>query len=340
MTAVTKDSNAIEIVLGTALGYLVSRSLHAAAELGIADTLKTSAKTVDEIAAAVGAKPESLYRVLRVLAMHGIFAEGDGKTFSLTPAAELLQTGAMRDGVLLCGEVAGDGSWWNAAGILKDSVTTGEPAFEKMYGRGFFEYIESRPPCREYFDRGMANFSTGENAAIAGSYDFSNFREIVDIGGGQGGFLAEILKCCPRATGTLFDLSAVVDNPVYLSDADFNGRWKKYSGDFFTAVPDSADAYILKRILHDWSDERCLEILRACRRAMRDDSVLLVVDSIIPSGNTPHPGKVMDILMMIFGEGRERTEADFQNLFEAAGLKLSKITPTPTALTVIEALPV
>lgn len=336
----TNETGAMEIVLGTALGYLVSRSLHVVAELGIADVLKTDAKNVEEIALTVGAKPESLCRLLRVLAMRGIFAETDNKTFSLTPAAELLQQGIMRDGVLLCGEVTGDGSWWNAVGILKESVSTGEPAFDKLHGKGFFEYIASRPNCRDWFDRGMANFSAGENPAIADSFNFSNFQQIIDIGGGQGGFLAEILKRCPNTKGTLFDLADVVENPAYLNNSELNGRWERKSGDFFSSVPENADAYILKRILHDWSDERCVEILGSCRRAMKDDSVLLVVDSIIPAGNVPHPGKVMDILMMIFAEGRERTETDFQNLFDQAGLKLSKITNTPTALTIIEAMPV
>jgi hypothetical protein len=335
-----KEKEAIEIVLGTALGYLVSRSLHVATELGIADMLKAGAKNIDDIALEVGANPQHLYRLLRVLAMHGIFAESDYKTFSLTPAAELLQRGMMRDGVLLCGEVTGDGSWWKAVGVLKDSVVTGEPAFERLFGKGFFEYIESRPNCREWFDRGMANFSTGENSAIASSYNFSIFRNIMDIGGGQGGFLTEILKLNQNAQGTLFDVPEVVENPAYFSDSDLEGRWEQKSGDFFAAVPENADAYILKRILHDWSDERCIEILRSCRRAMSKNSVLLVIDSIIPSGNTPHSGKVMDILMMVFAEGRERTEADFQNLFEQAGLKLSNISTTPTALTIIEALPI
>lgn len=331
-----KELGAIEIVLGTALGYLVSRSLHVAAELGIADILKESPKSIDEIASAVGADAKSLYRLLRVLSMHGIFAEEGSKFFRLTPAAELLQQGILRDGVLLCGEVAGDGSWWKAVGDLKSSVITNKPA----YGEGFFEYIETRPHCREWFDRGMANFSVGENPAIASAYDFSKFKRIVDVGGGQGGFLAEILKLYPTVTGTLFDMSAVIENPTYLNIAELEGRWEKISGDFFGSVPENGDAYILKRILHDWSDEKCVEILRSCRKAMNENAVLLVVDSIIPAGNTPHPGKVMDILMMIFGEGRERIEADFQHLFEQADLKLTKITPTQTSLAIIEAVPV
>ncbi len=335
-----KELEPIEIILGTALGYLVSRSLHVATELGIADFLKNEPKSIEEIASAVGAESKSLYRVLRVLAMHGIFAEDDNKFFRLTPTAELLQQGIMRDGVLLCGEVTGDGSWWNAVGDLKNSVVTGEPAFDKMFGEGFFEYIGTRPNCREWFDRGMANFSAGENAVIANAHDFSKYPQIVDVGGGQGGFLAEILKLYPNVKGTLFDVSAVTENSVYLNDSELNGRWEKVSGDFFSSVPANADAYILKRILHDWSDEKCVEILRSCRQAMAKDSVLLVVDSIIPAGNIPHPGKVMDILMMVFAEGRERTEADFQQLFAQADLKLSKVTNTPTALTIIEAVPI
>lgn len=329
----------VEVVMGMALGYLVSRSLHVATELGIADLIKDAPKSVDELASSTGAHRESLYRLLRVLAAYGVFAENERGQFVTTPAAGLLQQGVMRDGVLLCGEVTGDGSWWNAVGTLRHSIMTGEPAFQRQHGIGFFDYLVDHPECGQWFDRGMANFATAENPAIAGAYDYTQFGQIVDIGGGQGGLLAEILKRHPNARGTLFDLPGVIRNPVYLHNEAFPDRWATVGGDFFQSIPAGGDAYVLKRILHDWSDEQCVRILRCCREAMSDRARLLVVDAVIPIGNMPHPGKVMDILMMVFASGRERTENEFRELFANANLQLTHITTTPSSLSIIEAIP-
>jgi hypothetical protein len=329
----------VDVVTGIALGYLVSRSLHVATELGIADLLKDGPKTIAELASSTGAHRESLYRLLRTLATQGVFAEDEPGRFVTTPAAVLLQQGVMRDGVLLCGEVTGDSSWWQAVGALRHSVMTGEPAFQRQHGMGFFDYLRDHPECGQWFDRGMANFATAENPAIAGAYDFAQSAQIVDVGGGQGGLLAEILTRHPNVRGTLFDRPEVVRHPVYLSQEAFPERWTTVGGDFFQAVPAGGDAYVLKRILHDWSDEQCLRILRCCRAAMGDRARLLVVDAVVPAGNAPHPGKVMDILMMVLAEGRERTEQEFRELFGQAGLQLTNITMTPSTLAIVEAIP-
>ncbi len=330
----------VEVITNIALGYLLSRSLHVATELGIADLLKNGAKTVEELASSTGAHRQALYRLLRTLAAQGVFAEHEPGRFVTTPAAALLQQDAMRDGVLLCGEVTGDGSWWHAVGALRHSVMTGEPAFHRQHGMGFFDYLRVHPACSQWFDRGMANFATAENPAIASAYDYARFRHIIDLGGGQGGLLAEILTRHPRVRGTLFDLPEVVRNPVHLSKAALPGRWSTVGGDFFQAIPAGGDAYVLKRILHDWSDEQCVRILRCCRAAMGTDARLLVVDAVVPTGNAPHPGKVMDILMMVFAEGHERTEQEFTELFGKAGLQLTTVTATPSTLAIIEVMPV
>lgn len=329
----------VEIVMNMALAYLVSKSLHVATELGIADMLRDGPKSIDVLATRTGAHRESLHRLLRTLASHGVFSEGEPGYFSPTAASELLRQDFMRDGVLLCGEVTGDGSWWSAVGDLRHSVMTGEPAFDRHHGMGFFDYLSHHPECGRWFDRGMANFASAENPAIAGAYDFARFERVVDVGGGQGGLLAEILRHHGGVRGTLFDLSEVVRNPVYLSSLGLPARWTADSGDFFQAVPAGADAYVLKRILHDWSDEHCVRILRCCRAAMGRQAKLLVVDAVLPAGNASHPGKVMDILMMVFGKGRERAESEFAALFEQAGLRLSGIISTPSALAILEASP-
>jgi hypothetical protein len=330
---------AVEIVMNLALGYLVSRSLHVATELGIADLVEGGPKSVEALAGCTGAHGETLRRLLRTLAMHGVFAEDEHGRFATTPAARLLQAGAMRDGVLLCGDVTGNGSWWQAAGALRHTVMTGEPAFDRKHGMGFFEYLQRHPECGRWFDRGMANFAAAENPAIAAAYDYARFGHVVDIGGGQGGLLAEILARHPRVRGTLFDLPQVVRHPAYLDKDALSDRWKSVGGDFFEAVPTGGDAYLLKRILHDWGDEQCVRILRCCRKAMGPRARLLVIDAIVPAGNTPHPAKVMDILMVVFAAGRERTQEEFAALFARADLRLANVTTTPSTLSIVEAVP-
>ena len=331
-----------EIIIGMALSYLVSRCLHVAAELGIADLLKDGPRSTEDLARATGAHEMSLHRVLRTLAAHGVFAEESPSGFQLTPAAALLRTGtpdSLRDAVRMVGDLAGDGSWWKAVGSLRDSVLTGEPGFNQIHGRGFFEYLIEHPEAGAWFDRGLANFAAPENAAIVAAYSFAKFKRVVDVGGGQGGLLAEILKADQSLMGTPFDLPQVVRNPAYLTLAGVANRCEIIGGDFFADIPRGGDAYILKRILHDWGDQQCLEILRRCREAMDETDRILVVDAVLPEGNRPHPGKVMDILMMVLCEGRERKEQEVRELYARAGSQLTKVIPTQSVLSIVERQP-
>ncbi len=328
----------VELIMNLSLSYLVSRSVHVAAELGIADLLRDGPKTIETLAARLGAHPPSLRRLLRTLASYGVFSEDEQRQFTLTPAAALLQQGAMRDGVLLCGDVAGDGSWWNAVGALRDSVMTGQPAFECQQGRRFFDYLQEHPDCGTRFDRGMANFATAENPVIAEAYDFSRCAHLVDVGGGQGGLLGEILARYSTVCGTLFDLPHVLHHSTGFQKNALADRWRTVEGDFFQSVPSGGEAYLLKRILHDWSDEQCVRILRNCAKVMSPTSTLLVIEAVVPPGNRSHPAKVMDMLMMVFGEGRERSEQEFTALFHQAGLNLHAIIPTQSTLSVLEVL--
>jgi hypothetical protein len=325
--------------MNLALAYLVSRSLHVASELRLADLLPAGGATPQELAARCGAHAPSLGRLLRTLAAHGVFHEDEHGRFHVNGAAALLRSDVMRDGVLLCGEVTGDGSWWNAVGALRHSVASGEPAFDRQHGVGFFDYLRTHPECAAWFDRGMACFSAAEDPAVAAAWDCSAARRVVDVGGGQGGLLAEILARHRGAHGILFDLPHVVAQPAALAARAPRERWSAEAGDFFERVPAGADVYVLKRILHDWGDEQCVRILHACRAAMGEHSRLLVADAVLPPGNAAHPAKVMDILMMVFAPGRERTEREFAVLFERAGLRLARVLPTASTLSLVEAVP-
>lgn len=331
-----------EGVFNLALAYLASRGLHVATELGIADLLKDGPKSTEELARTTGAHQQSLYRLLRMLAAHGVFAEDPPEHFRLTPMAAVLQVGvagSVYDSVRMIGDMAGDGSWWTAVGHLRHSVMTGEPGFNYVHGTGFFDYLGKHPEADTWFDRGLANFATAENPAIVSCYDFGQFRRIVDVGGGQGGFLTEVLKAFPSVTGMLYDRPQVVQEPAYLKAAGLMTRCDVAGGDFFQSIPKGGDVYVLKRILHDWNDEQCVQILRVCREAMEANARLLVVDAVVPPGNDPHPGKIMDMLMMVLLEGQERTEQEFATLYQRAGLKLTRVIPTPSVLSIVEGTP-
>lgn len=333
------QTSAQEVILALALSYLPSRGLHVANELSIADFLRDGPRSIEELARATGVHQQSLYRLLRMLAGFGVFAEESPGRFQLTSSSAALITGvpdSLHDAVKMLGDMIGDGSWWTAAGYLDHSVRTGEPAFDHVHATSFFEYLGRHREASRWFDRGLANFAIPENAAIVSAYDFTPFRKIVDVGGGQGGFLAAVLSAYPSAFGTLYDRDTVVAEPAHLITAGLIDRCEVVAGDFFESVPPGGDVYILKRILHDWNDQRCTEILRTCRSAMDAKARILVVDAVVPSGNEPHPSKVMDILMMLLVEGRERTEGEFRELFQLAGLKLTRIVATPSVLSIIE----
>jgi hypothetical protein len=325
------NQNPLEQLNGLMFGWFVSRAIYVAAELGIADLLRDGPKTIDQLASATGAHRQALYRLLRMLAGYGVFAEDRAGRFELTPAAALLQSGMLRDAARMFGEAD-----WNAYGNLLHSIKTGEPAFAQVHGTGFFDYLGAHPEAQMRFDRGMGNIANAENPVVANSYDFGKFRRVVDVGGGRGGFLAEVLKAHPAVHGVLYDQPQVVANPAYLATAGVLDRCEVIGGNFFESVPKGADAYVLKRVIHDWNDDTCEGILRRCRDAVIDGGRVIVVDAVVLEGNDFDFGKTIDLLMMVLLDGRERTEADFRTLFGRAGLKLNRIVPTTSGASLVE----
>ena len=269
-----------------------------------------------------------------MLASYKVFEETEDGRFELTPAGALLQSGALRDFARFFSDAD-----WNAYGALLHNVKTGEPAFNHVNGTGFFEYLGAHPEARQRFDRGMSNAANTENPAIAACYDFSGYQPIVDVGGGRGGFLAEVLKTHAAPRGVLYDQQQVVAHPDYLTAAGVIDRCEIAAGSFFESVPSGGDLYILKRVMHDWPDDVCLGILRRCRDAVDKHGRIIVVDAVVPAGNQAHLSKTVDILMMVLLDGRERTESEFRDLFAGAGLKLTRVVPTPSPLSIVEAIP-
>lgn len=320
-------------------GYWVTQALYVAAKLGIADLLGEGPVNCNDLARKTHTHPQSLYRTLRALASVGVFTEAAPEHFALTPLAALLQSGtpnSMRALAIMYAE-----EQYRAWGDMLHSVRTGQPAFEHQFGMDVFAYFLHNPEAGAIFNRAMTGLTSQVADALANTYDFSKFGTIVDIGGNLGTMIVSILKRNPQARGILFDRPNVVASAAeYLAEAGVEDRCRCIGGDFFTAVPGGGDAYLLASILHDWDDERCIAILRNCRRVMPIHGKLLVVELVLPPGDVPHPGKWVDLHMLVMASGRERTEAQYRSLFLAAGFDLANMSLIPGGQSVVEAVPV
>jgi SAM-dependent methyltransferase len=325
VTAVPPPGALLQMVTG----YWVSQAIYVAAKLGIADLLKDGPKSYDELAKATGTHKRSLYRLLRALASVGVFAEAEDGRFGLTPLGECLQTGipgSVRALTINHGE-----RLYRAWGELLHSVRTGEIAFNHIFGMDVWQYAAQSPESAAIFSEAMAELTTQVSTAVVTAYDFSRFSKIVDIGGGNGTLIISILQANPKMSGVLFDLPYVVENArKHLDATDLIGRCEVVAEDFFASVPGGGDAYILKNIIHDWDDERALKILQNCHRAMAENGKLLLVEGVIPPGNEPSFGKLVDLNMLVMAGGCERTEAEYRTLFAAAGFKLTNVVPLPS----------
>ena len=318
-------------------GRWVSQLVFVAAKLELADHLKHGSRTVEELATAAEVHAPALYRVLRALASFGVFAETKDKRFKLTPLAVTLQKavpGSLHAVALLFEDKFSRDPWAE----LLHGVKTGEVPFLTAHGVSPFEYLEKHPETLKIFGEAMTSVSSMENPAIAAAYQFSGIRTVVDAGGGHGSLLGAILKANPKLKGVLFDQPSVISRAKqdrYVTHKGISGRCTLESGDFFEAVPKNGDAYMMKRVLHDWNDERCTKILANCCAAMRENGRVLVIDSVVAPGNDPDRGKLLDMQMLVIG-GRERTKREFATLFSKAGLKLTRVIPTKCPLSIVE----
>jgi ubiquinone/menaquinone biosynthesis C-methylase UbiE len=319
-------------------GGLMQQCICVAVKLGIPDLLAEKPQTVAELATQTETHESSLYRVLRLLASAGVFAKNSDGKFELTPIAELLRKDApnsMRDFAILLGE-----DWmWHAWLELMYSVKTGEVAHEKVQGMSSFEYFEKNEKAGKVFNRAMTNLSQMVVPAIVEAYDFSGAAKIVDIAGGHGFLLSGILKANPHLHGVLFDLPYVIENAGELLEKEgVASRVELVSGDFFESVAAGGDIYIMKHIIHDWNDGRSVKILQSIHRAMNENGKLLIVEMVVPEGNEPSPSKMLDIEMLVMEGGKERTEKEYRDLLAAADFRLTRIVPTRSPYSIVEAV--
>lgn len=323
--------------LGTSLWPALC--LIACARLRIAETIRAGPKTAAEIARERNLDPDALYRVLRLMCGYDIMREDHSGSFTLTRIGRSLIDSPVSPGPFLryLGEPWQLGPWVR----LDETLRTGKPVFEAMYGQPFFEFVREHADAASVFDGAMTSVSGLHAAAVCDAYDFSDAACVVDVGGGKGIQMSALLSKNRHLRGILYDFPHVVDMPnPELVSAELQGRCERVGGDFFQSVPTGGDVYLLSHILHDWDDQRAASILRACRAAMAPSAKLVIVECVIENGtNRWSQGHLTDLQMLLTLSGKERTAAEFAQLLTAAGFSLSRVLPIAAAESIVEALP-
>jgi len=322
-------------------GYQDAKALQVVAELGIADLIAQEPQTAEKLSKVVGVDSDALYRVLRALASLGIFKEGRDSCFENTPLSGLIRAdvpGSVRDYVI---NAPHDGSMlaWTK---FMDVVKTGKASFKDANGCDYWEYYRRHPDISERFNKQMTANTTQIISALVELYDFSQFKTLIDVGGGQGVVLASILGKNPQIRGCLLERSSVIEGAkTFLETRGMINRCDLISGDFLESIPESYDAYLLKHVLHDWGDEQALTILKNCRAAIPKHGKLLIIEAVLGRDNAPHPAKWKDLLMMVLYQGaRERTKQEFHNLIRESGFELKQVITLPLSDSVVEAVPI
>lgn len=319
------------------LSQLASRLVHLAATLNLPDHLAEGPRTAEELAPLTSTHAPALYRVMRTLASLGFFAEDPEHRFALRPLGAVLKTGtpSYAAAIVLGGEIMG-----RSLDQFLYSVQTGNTGFERSFGMPIFDWLAANPVQAALFNDTMVGFHGMEPPAIAAAYDFSAFQTIADVGGSTGNLLATILSRHSGPRGILFDLPHVVrDAAALLEQRGVADRVRIEAGSFFESVPAGADAYVLSHIIHDWKLEQCLTILGNCRRAMDSGGHLLLVEMVLPDGDAPHPGKMLDMVMLTVPGGEERTASQYSSLLDQAGFRMTRVVPTASAVSIVEAVP-
>jgi hypothetical protein len=333
------EVQAVQQLFQIATGYMASSALQTALKLQIPDRVAAGTRAVNELARDAGVDEDALYRIMRALASLGVFDEQQPRTFDLTLTGRMLQKG--QPGFYDMGLWITSPFHFRVYAEMLHSVTTGTPAAEKVTGMPVFEYF-AKPENKELseiFNNAMTGFSTDVAPAALDAYDFSGIDVLVDVAGGHGKVLAAILARYPAMRGILFDVPHVIAGAAPLIDAaGVKDRCATVSGDFFTEVPEGS-GYIMKHIIHDWDDDRARMILRNIRAKLqgKPNGKVLLLEAVLQPGNAPDLGKLIDIEMLMIPGGRERSESEFRSLFASAGFELTRVVPTRSPLSVIEA---
>ena len=322
-------------------GFRATQLVRAVTELRIPDLVADGPRSAADLAEAAGVMTEPLRRAMRALVAVGVFAEVDGDRFAATPVSDCFrdQPGSMRGIALMLPAES-----YRAFGDLMYSLKTGEPAFEHIYSMSRWEQLAQEPEQAALFNAAMQFGTEGVRDAVASAYDFTGLLSVVDVGGGRGTLIAGLLKANPGLRGTVFDLEAgLAETEDYLKTEGVHDRCAIKRGSFFDHVPSGHDAYVLKNIIHDWSDEKAAVILANCRKAMSPEQRLILIERIVPARSEDSASArqlfMADMQMMVLLGGRERTLDEFRALLEGAGFQLTRVIPTESAFQLIEAIP-
>ena len=314
---------------------MAARALWVAAVSGIADHLDNDPVTVGELASVTGTQPDALYRILRLLTMVGVFEELDGRRFAHTEMSRTLRSdhpARTRAAVRMLGS---DGMW-RALGALDVAARTGGTGWQAAMGEELFDWLSHEPEQAAIFNDAMIGIHGGEPPAVAAAYPFAG--TVIDVGGGSGNMIVTVLRQHPGTRGVTYDMPHVVADARRRFEAEgLAGRARVEGGSFFDGVPGGGDLYILSHIIHDWDEARCVQILEHCRKAKAPGGKVLLVEMVVTPPNVPHPAKMLDIVMLAVPGGRERTEDEYRALLAKAGLTLTRVIPTASPVSVIEA---
>lgn len=319
-------------------GNWISRAIFAAAKLGIADQLTHGSCSVEVLSQKVNAHQKSLYRLMRALASVGIFEETEPSNFRLTPKSELLRSdhpASLQSLAMLWGDLE-----YSAWEDIVYSVKTGECAFKHRTGVPFFDFMQKNEEASQTFNLAMTSASRSIPGSLVEAYNFSEFSKMVEVGASHGALISTILRNYPKLKGVLFDLPVVAQSArEHPQIVDVASRCEIVAGNFFESVPSGGDVYILSMVIHDWDDEQSISILKNCREAIASNGKLLLVETVIEPGNGPFFGKWLDLHMLVMHGGSERTEIEYRRLLRAAGFELTRIIPTRSLRSIIEAVP-
>lgn len=326
-------------VLELASGFMGTHATYAVARLGIPDVLAAAPRSSTEVAAELGSSPDATHRLLRACAAIGLFREDADGRFALTPLGATLRSDtadSMRPVVLMLGDPRYQAVW----GQLPQAVLDGTPGAEAALGVPMWDYVDQDPEFAGIFNDAMTRLSALDWPTVEAAYDFTPYATIVDVGGGHGQLLARMLTAAPAAKGVLVERESVIGGAEqHLREAGVLSRCRLEAGSFFDTAPDDGDLYVLRRVVHDFDDDEAAAILTNLRRHMPDDATLLLMESVVPPGNEPHFAKSLDLDMLVFVGGRERTERELASLLERAGFRLSRVVPTISTISLVEARP-
>jgi SAM-dependent methyltransferase len=335
----TPRSRPYDVLFQMVIGKWISQALGAVVEIGVPDQLAKGALQCSHMAREAGVSEDGLYRLLRALASVGVFSESADRRFKLTGMGQLLRSDHPESLAGYARFTAHDITWrpWGQLGY---SVKTGMPAFDHVFNASLFEHFSRHPEVAAVFDDAMTSISAMEARAASDAYNFKGVEVLMDVAGGHGLLLTTILRRHKTMHGVLFDLPHVAAGAAAtFTHAGITSRARIESGDFFKELPTGADAIIMKHIVHDWDDDSATRILQACHRALGPRGKVLIVDPVVPSGNGPHYGKLLDLEMLVLTpRGRERTKTEFARLLRGAGFRLSRVIPTRCPLSIVEAV--